>query len=56
MLFWAITAALPLAAVLIALWIVSYRSIPPFPVRLVGDPVVVYDPDVGFVPRPNSRT
>src|SRR5713101_3646394 len=54
--FWAIAFSLPLIAALGGLGISSYWTIAPAPVRLEGDPLMAYDPEIGFVPRPSSRT
>jgi lysophospholipase L1-like esterase len=42
----------------IAMWIAmaGYRAIPPSGVQAEGDPAIVYDAEIGFVPRPNSVT
>jgi hypothetical protein len=53
-LFWMI-AYLPAAATfLIGIEVVSYATIPTFPLRLETDLINSYDPEIGYVPRANS--
>ena len=53
-------AAVMLASVIVCLLIgidiVSYRTVPPTRMRIEGDPLVSPDPEIGYVPRPRSRS
>ena len=53
--FWSITAALPLSFLIMAIAATSYWTIPAYPLRFEGDPLFAYDPEIGFVSRPNGR-
>jgi hypothetical protein len=52
----AILLALPIAALLLCIGTVGYWTIPAAPFHAEGDPLISYDPEIGFVPRPNSVT
>jgi hypothetical protein len=54
--FWLIALSLPLILALLGLGYSSYWTIAPTPMRIEGDPIIAYDAEIGFVPRPNSRT
>jgi hypothetical protein len=46
----------PFFAFLIGIYFVSYSTIPPIRAHFEGDSFIVYDPEIGFVPRPGGRT
>jgi hypothetical protein len=52
----AVLLALAIAAVLVAIGIVSYWTIQAASFRVEGDSLISYDPEIGFVPRPNAVT
>jgi hypothetical protein len=54
--FWLLLMTIPTAVFVVGLGEVSYWSVPPFPARYVGGPIISYDPEIGFVPTPNSST
>jgi hypothetical protein len=54
--FWAIVISLPTMVFVVGIGYVSYWSIPPFRVSIEGDPFFSYDPEAGYVARPNSTT
>jgi hypothetical protein len=54
--FWLLIAAIPIAALIVGFVWVSYWSIPSFPIRIEGGPIISYDAEIGFVPTPNSST
>lgn len=54
--FWAILLCLPFIVFLIGLHYISYSTIRPINVSYEGDSIIAYDPEMGFVPRPSSRT
>src|SRR6266498_1910414 len=54
--FWIIIFALPAIAFVIAIGYVSYWTVPNTPLTFSGDPIIAYDPEIGFVPRPNSSS
>jgi hypothetical protein len=51
---WTLIVALTAGAALFALWIAAYQSLPVIGGYVHGDPLLVYDPELGFAPRPNS--
>ena len=54
--FWAIILSVPIIAMVGGIGYMSYWTIPPFRVKIEGDPFLSYDPEVGYVARPNSST
>jgi len=54
--FWLVLATIPIAAFIVGLGWISYWSMPSFPIRVEGSSVISYDPEMGFVPTPNSST
>src|SRR5579871_478975 len=54
--FWLLLAAIPIAAFVVGLGWMSYWSVPSFPIRVEGGSIISYDPEMGFVPTPNSST
>jgi hypothetical protein len=55
--FWIVILSAPLAGAVIFIGATSYWSIAPsLHGQIEGDPIVVYDPEIGFVPRPNSSS
>lgn len=48
--------AIPMIALLGGIEYLSYWTVPPLPIKLSGDPILAYDSEIGFVPRPNSST
>src|SRR5689334_21837108 len=54
--FWLVLAAIPIATFIVGLGWMSYWSVPLFPIRVEGGPNISYDPEMGFVPTPNSST
>lgn len=54
-LFGVIVLSAPVIGLVIGIGIL-YWTIPPFPVQVDGDPLFAYDPDIGFVSRPNGST
>lgn len=54
--FWGILAALPIAAVLAGIGILAYWTMPASTFVLQGEPLIAYDPEIGFVPYPNTKT
>jgi lysophospholipase L1-like esterase len=52
--FWAIILLVQVTALAIGIGYMSYWTIPPFRVHVEGDPFFSYDPEVGYVARPNS--
>jgi hypothetical protein len=55
-LFWAAILLVPVSAIVIGTGYISYWSIPPFRVLAEGDPLFAFDPEIGYVARPNSST
>jgi hypothetical protein len=55
-LFWAAMLSIPLIVMAIGIGYVSYWTIPPFRVHAEGDPLFAFDPEIGYVARPNSST
>jgi len=56
LLFWLLMLALPTGVIVLMLGLVSYWTVAKIPIRLSDDPIIAYDPEIGFVPRPNSRS
>lgn len=56
LLFMTITLALLAAIFCSGIYAVSYASVPRMQIKFQGDSTIVFDPDIGFRPRPNSRT
>jgi lysophospholipase L1-like esterase len=54
--FWLFLAAVPIAVLFAALGWLSYWSVPPFPMHVEGGSIISYDPEIGFIPTPNSST
>lgn len=54
--FWLVLAAIPIATFIVGLSWMSYWSVPAFPIRVDGGSIISYDPEMGFVPTPNSST
>lgn len=54
--FWSLLVTIPAAVFVIGLGEVSYWSVPRFPAHFAGGPMISYDPEIGFVPTPNSST
>src|SRR5262245_43367321 len=54
--FRVIVFSIPLIAIIIAIGAVSYWTIRPTNIEIEGGPLVVYDPEIGFIPRPDSAT
>src|SRR5579859_4504493 len=54
--FWLLLAAIPIAAFVVGLGWMSYWSVPSFLIRVEGGSIISYDPEMGFVPTPNSST
>jgi hypothetical protein len=54
--FWGLLASLPIAAVLAGIGTLAYWTVPKGPVALQGEPLIAYDPEIGFVPYPNTIT
>src|SRR5215216_6358964 len=55
--FWIVILSAPLSGAVIFIGATRYWSIAPSSYgQIEGDPIVVYDPEVGFVPRPNSSS
>jgi hypothetical protein len=55
-LFWAAILLVPVSAILIGTGYISYWTIPPFRVLAEGDPLFAFDPEIGYVARPNSSS
>jgi hypothetical protein len=55
-LFWVINFAALAAAVLVANAYFAYWTIPPLLPLFEGDPLFVFDPEIGYVARPNSSS
>lgn len=53
---WLLLMTIPAAVFVVGLGEVSYWSVPRFPAHFVGGPMISYDPEIGFVPTPNSST
>jgi hypothetical protein len=53
---WTLILALVGGAGLFALWILAYRSLPAVYGYVRGDPLLVYDAEAGYVPRPNAAS
>ena len=51
---WGILLALPIVAILAGIGTVAYWTIPAAPFVVQGEPLVAYDPEIGFVPNPNT--
>jgi hypothetical protein len=56
LIFWGILVALPIAAILAGIGTIAYWTVPAAPFVLQGQPLIVYDPEIGFVPYPNTVT
>lgn len=56
LIFWGILVALPIAAILAAIGTVAYWTVPSGPYVMQGQPLIAYDPEIGFVPYPNTVT
>jgi len=54
--FWLVLAAIPIATFIVGLGWISYWSVRSFPIRIEGGSSISYDPEMGFVPTPNSST
>jgi hypothetical protein len=54
--FWVVILSIPVTASVIWIGSMSYWTIPPFRVLTEGDPLFAYDPEIGYVARPNSST
>jgi hypothetical protein len=55
--FWGILAALPIAAILAGIGTLAYWTVPAASfVVLQGEPLIAYDPEIGFVLYPNTVT
>jgi hypothetical protein len=53
---WALTLTFPLVAAVIGIDLVGYRTIPTLSVISEGDPIIAFDPEIGFVPSPRGRS
>jgi hypothetical protein len=53
-LFWAAILSIPVIISVIWIGYMSYWTIKPFRMAIEGDPLFVYDPEIGYVARPNS--
>jgi hypothetical protein len=51
---WIVLPVMLIAALLLGIGIVSYWTIPAAPFRAEGGSLISYDPEIGFVPRPNA--
>lgn len=54
--FWIFLIGIPVTALLICIEVLGHLTIPPSGVQAEGDAAIAYDPEIGFVPRPNSAT
>ena len=54
--FWASILSVPVVAMVIGIGYMSYWTIPPLRVSVEGDSFYSYDPEIGYVARPNSST
>jgi hypothetical protein len=54
--FWAAMLAVPVGVLAAGIGYISYWTIPPFRVLAEGDPLFTFDPETGYVARPNSST
>jgi hypothetical protein len=52
---WMVIVSIPVIGMLL-IGFMSYWTIPSSRVQLTGDPLIAYDPEIGFVPRPNSSS
>lgn len=48
--FWTLVLALAIIAAVVGIELVGYRTIPAWPFKVDGDPIIVFDPEIGFVP------
>ena len=56
LIFWGILIALPIAAILAGIGAIAYWTVPAAPYVLQGQPLIATDPEIGFVPYPNTVT
>ena len=56
LIFWGILVALPLAAILAGIGTIAYWTVPAAPYVMQGQPLIATDPEIGFVPYPNTVT
>jgi pimeloyl-ACP methyl ester carboxylesterase len=54
--FWIAMLAIPFGVLVAGIGYISYWTIPPFRVIAEGDPLFAFDPETGYVARPNSST
>jgi hypothetical protein len=54
--FWALMLSFPIIAVVIGIELVAYRNIPFFPITVEGDPIIIFDTEIGFVPSRQGRS
>jgi hypothetical protein len=55
-LLWAVMLAIPAGGIIGGIGITSYWTVKPFRVIAEGDPLFAFDPETGYVARPNSST
>jgi hypothetical protein len=53
---WVILVAATTAILVVSIGVAGYWTIPAAPFRAEGDPLITYDREIGFVPRPHGRT
>ncbi len=56
LIFWGILVTLPIVAILAGIGTIAYWTVPTAPFVLQGQPLIAYDPEIGFVPYPNTVT
>lgn len=56
LIFWGVVVALPIVAILAGIGTIAYWTVPAAPFVLQGQPLIAYDPEIGFVPYPNTVT
>lgn len=44
-----------IASLLLGLWIAAYLTVPGIAMSVEGDPLVIYDPEIGAIPNPSSH-
>jgi hypothetical protein len=56
LIFWGILIALPVAAILASIGTTAYWTVPKGPYVVQGQPLIATDPEIGYVPYPNTVT